>query len=280
MGGKNPYIEQTKYTTATKKYKVTFVTEGKTVEIDPDESSLRPRRPARQHPGYSQGYHMGLDHACGGVCACSTCHVIVHEGLESCNEASDAELDQLDEAPGVTPKSRLGCQCVPDGTEDIVVEIPEWNQQIREGSASTRNWRRRALRCGGTLGGAKIWIGSRKECRTRLIGTTPRKSASSSLKNIRRGPADCAVHGPAQMDRRAARLYRRSETIERRKAGSHSNGLARRISGYPVNWLPRPPHLREFSFVPSTHFAVLSRAARTKFHTCFCSGPNCPSNRI
>jgi 2Fe-2S ferredoxin len=76
----------------------------------------------------SQGFHMGLDHACGGVCACSTCHVIVHEGLDSCNEATDAELDQLDEAPGVTPKSRLGCQCVPDGTKDIVVEIPEWNK--------------------------------------------------------------------------------------------------------------------------------------------------------
>ncbi len=57
------------------------------------------------------GNHMGLDHACGGVCACSTCHVIVHKGLESCNEASDAELDQLDEAPGLTAKSRLGCQC-------------------------------------------------------------------------------------------------------------------------------------------------------------------------
>ena len=69
-----------------------------------------------------------VGHACGGVCACSTCHVIVHEGLDSCNEATDAELDQLDEAPGVTPKSRLGCQCVPDGTQDIVVEIPDWNK--------------------------------------------------------------------------------------------------------------------------------------------------------
>ncbi len=62
---------------------------------------------------------MGLDHACGGVCACSTCHVIVKEGLESCNEATDAEFDELDEAPGITPKSRLGCQTVPDGTTDI-----------------------------------------------------------------------------------------------------------------------------------------------------------------
>ncbi len=48
--------------------------------------------------------------------------------MESCNEATDAEFDELDEAPGITPKSRLGCQTVPDGTTDIVVEIPEWNK--------------------------------------------------------------------------------------------------------------------------------------------------------
>ena len=44
------------------------------------------------------------------------------------SEATDAELDELDEAPGITPKSRLGCQTIPDGTTDIVVEIPEWNK--------------------------------------------------------------------------------------------------------------------------------------------------------
>ena len=69
-----------------------------------------------------------IEGACEGSLACSTCHVIVKEGLESCNEATDAELDELDEAPGITPKSRLGCQTVPDGTTDIVVEIPEWNK--------------------------------------------------------------------------------------------------------------------------------------------------------
>ena len=37
MGGSNPYIEQAKYTPATKKFKVTFVQEGKTVEVDPEK---------------------------------------------------------------------------------------------------------------------------------------------------------------------------------------------------------------------------------------------------
>ena len=132
MGGKNPYIEEAKFTPATKKYKLTFIREGKPTEVEVD-----PAKVPYGHDGLpgsildiAMGSHMGLDHACGGVCACSTCHVIVHEGSESCNEATDAEFDQLDEAAGVTAKSRLGCQCVPDGTKDVVVEIPEWNRNF------------------------------------------------------------------------------------------------------------------------------------------------------
>ncbi|MCS6897260.1 MAG: 2Fe-2S iron-sulfur cluster-binding protein, partial [Nitrospira sp.] len=70
----------------------------------------------------------------GGGCACSTCHVIVKQGLASCNEGTDDEFDQLEEAPMTTLQSRLGCQCVPDGTQDVVVEIPAVNKNlVREG---------------------------------------------------------------------------------------------------------------------------------------------------
>lgn len=76
-----------------------------------------------------------IDHACGGVEACSTCHVIVREGLESCNASGEREEDMLDQAPGVTGQSRLACQCVPNGTCDIVVEVPSWNRnRVREGN--------------------------------------------------------------------------------------------------------------------------------------------------
>jgi len=64
------------------------------------------------------------------VCACSTCHVYIRDGKESCNEASDDELDQLDNARGLELDSRLSCQCVPDGTQDVVVEIPKWNRNL------------------------------------------------------------------------------------------------------------------------------------------------------
>ena len=132
MGGKNPYIEEAKCTPATTKYKVTLLRDGKPTEVEVD-----PAKVPYGHDGLpgsildiATGFGMGLDHACGGVCACSTCDVIVHEGSESFNEATDAEYDQLDEAAGVTAKSRLGCQCVPDGTKDVVVEIPDWNRNF------------------------------------------------------------------------------------------------------------------------------------------------------
>jgi ferredoxin, 2Fe-2S len=75
-----------------------------------------------------------LDHACGGVCACSTCHVVVKKGMDKLIEISDDEADQLDEAAGLTLSSRLGCQSQIIEEGEIVVEIPDWNRNYsREG---------------------------------------------------------------------------------------------------------------------------------------------------
>ena len=63
-----------------------------------------------------------LGSACGGVCACSSCHVYVREGLDSLEEMEDAEEDRLDMGFDVRPYSRLGCQCVVQD-EDLTVEI-------------------------------------------------------------------------------------------------------------------------------------------------------------
>ncbi len=66
-----------------------------------------------------------LEHACEKSCACTTCHVIVREGFDSLNEATDDEEDMLDKAWGLEPDSRLGCQAVV-ADEDLVVEIPKY----------------------------------------------------------------------------------------------------------------------------------------------------------
>jgi 2Fe-2S ferredoxin len=71
-----------------------------------------------------------LQHNCGGVCACSTCHVIVKKGLKSLTEMEDDEGDQLDEAEGLTLDSRLGCQSKITEDVDLVVEIPQLNPAI------------------------------------------------------------------------------------------------------------------------------------------------------
>jgi len=132
MGGSNPYIEQIEAKAATQSFTVMIKTPDETVVVEVDPSKI-PYGPTGQ-PGsildIAMGAGLDVEHACGGVCACSTCHVIVKEGLETCNEATDDELDQLDEAPAITLQSRLACQCIPDGSKNLVIEIPEWNKNL------------------------------------------------------------------------------------------------------------------------------------------------------
>lgn len=131
MGGVNPYISPAKVKAPTKKYKVTFLPLNQVVEVDPAAGRKGHNGLPLSILDIAEGAGVELDHSCGGVCACSTCHVYIREGLDSCNEANDDELDQLDNARGLEyPDSRLGCQCVPDGTRDVVVEIPAWNRNL------------------------------------------------------------------------------------------------------------------------------------------------------
>ena len=133
MGGSNPYIEKAEVELPIKPYTVTFVLPDKTersVQVEPNKIPYGPTGLPGSILDIALGADVDLEHACGGVCACSTCHVIVRQGLESCNEGTDDEFDQLEEAPATTLKSRLGCQCVPNGTKDLIVEIPAVNKNL------------------------------------------------------------------------------------------------------------------------------------------------------
>jgi ferredoxin, 2Fe-2S len=66
-----------------------------------------------------------IEHACDMSCACTTCHVIVRQGLNSLNEPTEEEEDLLDKAWGLEPQSRLSCQAVLAHT-DLTVEIPRY----------------------------------------------------------------------------------------------------------------------------------------------------------
>lgn len=137
MGGTNPYIEKAEVELPVKPYTVTFILPDKTtvkVQVDPEKVPYGPTGLPGSILDSALEAGVDLEHACGGVCACSTCHVVVREGLNSCNDGTDDELDQLEEAPGITLQSRLGCQCVPNGTTDVVVEIPAVNKNlVKEG---------------------------------------------------------------------------------------------------------------------------------------------------
>ena len=108
-------------------YKVTFMPMNVSVEVDPAKAPYtRVGLPGSiLDIAMTVESKVELDHICGGLCACATCHVIVRQGLDSCNnEQDEEELDMLDMADDVEDHSRLACQCVPSGQKDLVVEIP------------------------------------------------------------------------------------------------------------------------------------------------------------
>ena len=130
MSGINPYIEKQEFKLPKVNYQITFLPMKKNVEVFYNDISTDGDGLPGSILNTALSAGIEMDHSCGGVCACSTCHVIVRQGINSCNEATDDEEDMLDLAPGLDPKSRLACQCVPDGSQDIIVEIPEWNRNL------------------------------------------------------------------------------------------------------------------------------------------------------
>lgn len=74
-----------------------------------------------------------LHHNCGGVCACSTCHLYVNKGEDSLEELSDKEEDFIDRAVNPRLSSRLGCQCLLlDGDGEVEVTLPDQTQFLGE----------------------------------------------------------------------------------------------------------------------------------------------------
>lgn len=74
-----------------------------------------------------------LHHNCGGVCACSTCHLYIDKGENLVEELSDKEEDFIDRAVNPRLNSRLGCQCVLlKGDGNIMVTLPDQTQFLGE----------------------------------------------------------------------------------------------------------------------------------------------------
>jgi 2Fe-2S ferredoxin len=115
--------------------KVTFILRDgtqKTVEFEHGKLEF-------QHHGLPESFldlamntGIPLEHACGGSCACTTCHLIIKEGMQNLSDMEDNEADRLDTAWDLTTSSRLGCQAVIKG--DVVAEFPMYTRNyVQEG---------------------------------------------------------------------------------------------------------------------------------------------------
>ena len=108
-----------------KTYRITFLPEGKTIEAGPPDPDAHHEGEPGSILDWADRSGINIDHACGGFAACSTCHVIVRKGLDSCNEMEEDEEDMLDLAFGLTPTSRLGCQIIiTEDLDGLTVTVP------------------------------------------------------------------------------------------------------------------------------------------------------------
>lgn len=118
--------------------RVTFQPEGRTVEFVFGTMPYDHHGLPMSFLDVAENYGIFLDHACGGVCACTTCHVHIKQGEPGLNEATEDELDRMEKAPGLQLNSRLGCQAVITRPGNYVVEIPAWNRNyVSEGKPLT-----------------------------------------------------------------------------------------------------------------------------------------------
>lgn len=69
---------------------------------------------------------VGIEGACEGAMACSTCHVILQpEAFDRLPAPTEEEDSILDLAPGACETSRLGCQIVLTEAEDgLLIRLP------------------------------------------------------------------------------------------------------------------------------------------------------------
>ncbi|WP_263260633.1 ISC system 2Fe-2S type ferredoxin [Pseudomonas sp. RIT-PI-S] len=93
-----------------------FCPNGLVVEVPPGTNILE----------LAHEHHIEMESACGGVCACTTCHCVVRQGFGSLEGADEMEEDMLDKAWGLEAQSRLACQ-IKVGNEDLTIEIPKYS---------------------------------------------------------------------------------------------------------------------------------------------------------
>ena len=109
-----------------------------TIKFNFEQKGLEPLTFEQVKPGqtlleFALTNDIELHHNCGGVCACTTCHLYVEKGMESIDEITDREEDFIDRAVNPRLTSRLGCQSLLlEGEGEIEVIVPDQTQFLGE----------------------------------------------------------------------------------------------------------------------------------------------------
>ena len=115
--------------------KVTFILRDgteKTVEFEQGKLPYQEHGLPESFLDLAMNFDIPLEHACGGSCACTTCHLVIKQGMQNLSDMEDNEADRLDTAWDLTTSSRLGCQAVIKG--DVVAQFPMYTRNyVQEG---------------------------------------------------------------------------------------------------------------------------------------------------
>jgi ferredoxin, 2Fe-2S len=115
--------------------KVTFILRDgteKTVEFEQGKLPFQEHGLPESFLDVAMNLGIPLEHACGGSCACTTCHLIIRQGENNLSPMQDNEADRLDTAWDLRPSSRLGCQAVIKG--NVTAEFPLYTRNyVQEG---------------------------------------------------------------------------------------------------------------------------------------------------
>ena len=109
-----------------------------TVKFNFEQKGLEPVTITNVNPGQSLLevaliQDIELHYNCGGVCACTTCHLYIEKGMEFIEEITDREEDFIDRAVNPRLNSRLGCQSLLlDGDGEVEAKIPDQSQFLGE----------------------------------------------------------------------------------------------------------------------------------------------------
>ncbi|MGA2962531.1 MAG: 2Fe-2S iron-sulfur cluster-binding protein [Candidatus Korobacteraceae bacterium] len=118
--------------------RVTFLPGNQSVEYEHGRLCYQEHGKPESLLDVAINFGVHLEHACGGNCACTTCHVVVRKGKELLSELDEEEADRLDMAADLQLNSRLGCQVQIVKPGEIVVEIPSWNRNYVSESGDTK----------------------------------------------------------------------------------------------------------------------------------------------